>query len=168
MGAALLEPIFNIIVPISTTKFIAGEKFVVCTDAEAQVRIASIMGSFYDGFLTGDVRGLSEQQTLCCSKLLQTSSSELILATLGGENEAEVTLEEMYCPMVEQGSRESNTVLSRELTNLFFIRDVSGILQAVKLLWMGNGWGICSHAIDNQSNFVPFCRVFSRLRVKAA
>ena len=85
-----------------------------------------------------------------------------ILADLGGEAAAEVTLAGVYELMKLQGAGQSEDLLTNGYANIFYVRDKGGILRAVCVLWHGRGWSVSAFSVEFPYRWRAGYRAFSR------
>ena len=102
------------------------------------------------------------EQTLCWSKLRRDALDETILAELGGENKAETTLTELYTLMEQQKDGRPGTLLVDGTWNVFYIRDLQGVLRAVFVYWYDGGWSVGADSVGDPDGWCAGYRVFSR------
>jgi hypothetical protein len=85
-----------------------------------------------------------------------------IIAELGGEEKSETTLSEMFSLMEKQGKGEDGVLLNNGYANIFYIRDLAGVLRAVGVRWGGGGWGVGADSVGGPDRWDGGYRVFSR------
>jgi len=85
-----------------------------------------------------------------------------ILADLGGEAEAEVTLAGVYELLKLQPRGEAGDLLVNGYANIFYARDKGGILRAVGVYWRDFGWLVYAYSVGHPDGWGAGCRVFSR------
>ena len=127
-----------------SAKFVASENFIINTSDEAPAKI-SYLGKNFPVWFVDKIENNISQSTLVYSKLLKSANDNEIILTLGGEERAEVSLSEMFYLMSLQPSGEEGILLSSGNVNFFYVKDISGTLRAIRLLWKNGGWEI--HAI---------------------
>jgi hypothetical protein len=164
--SALLATIGTVSLPATTKPFVARDKFVVNTKANAEVKISFIYDDFTNWFLANGGK-VEEPQVGACelryAKLKKSTSDELVIAELGGVDKSETTLSEMFCLMEKQKGGEDGVLLNNGWTNIFYIRDNKGVLRAVCMNWHDGGWGVSVFSVENVVNVEYGDRlVFSR------
>lgn len=146
---SILEFVSTVVVPATTFKFVAKEKFVRDTGRNTSVKISYLGNNFAEWFLSGS--GKTEdpitEQTLRYHKLRQSSMDGPIIAELGGAEKSETTLSEMFALMEKQGKCEDGVLLTNGYTNIFYIKDLAGILRAVGVDWRGDGWSVGAFSV---------------------
>lgn len=161
---SILELVSTVVVPATTSKFIAKDKFVVNTKRNAPVKISVVWDNFTAWFLNGD--GKTEdpisEQTLRYHKLWQSSVDGPIIAELGGEAKAETTLSEMFSLMEKQKNGEDGVLLNNGYANIFYIKDQNGVLRAVSVRWSDDGWSVSARSVVNPNDWNDGRQVFSR------
>jgi hypothetical protein len=160
----ILEFISTIVVPATTTKFVAKNKFVVNTDDNAQVKIFCVWDNFTTWFLSGKgkTEGPITEQTLRYHKLRTSSVDGPIITELGGKAKAETTLSEMFSLMERQKGGEAGVLLTNGYANIFYAKDTSGTLRAVGVGWYGDGWYVYARSVEYPRDWSDGFRVFSR------
>ena len=143
--------------------FKASEKFI---KANGEVSFYDFGRNFQSWFLPKEEKALGPT-SLRGHKLLQNAKDSEIIRELGGEEKAETTLVELYGMLKRQSRGQKGVLLINGWANIFYIRDVSGILRAVYVDWVGYGWFVLASALDDDSWCEGF-QVFSRNYVKAA
>ncbi|HCP08387.1 MAG TPA: hypothetical protein DIT25_01140 [Candidatus Moranbacteria bacterium] len=95
-------------------------------------------------------------------KLRKGSVDDSILAELGGEAKAETSLGELFALMEMQVNGENGALLTNGYANIFYIKDVDGVLRAVNCLWNGDGWNLSAYEVDYPDEWSAGSQVFSR------
>ena len=141
---SLLKFVGTVLVPATTGKFVAKDKFMVNTLHDAPVKISKVGDNFTKWFLCGD--GKTEdpisEQTLRYAKLRKASVDSSIIEELGGEAKAETMLFAMFSLMEEQRYGKKGVLLNNEYANIFHIPDKFGVLRAVYVRWNAGGWHV--------------------------
>ncbi len=157
----LLILVTPVITPTTTIPFVAGEKFVVNTAADAQVKISYIGRNFSENFLS-KVEKPFLASTLKIARLSENATSRSIVKEIGGIVWAETTLTEMWARMEAQGHGQAGTLLTNGLSNIFFIRDSKGAYFTVRCLWQNDGWDCGAISDGNLSRWNAGSLVFFR------
>lgn len=160
-----LELISTVVVPPTTGQFIAKEKFVKDTGHKAKVKISYIGDNFKEWFLDGSGKIeelIIEETILNCHKLCRAEVDAPIIAELGGEAMAETTLTQMFSLMEKQASGEAGVLLNNGYANIFYIKDISGALCAVRVDWCGGGWVVGATTVGFPYGWLDGYQVFSR------
>ncbi len=159
---SLLELVDSaILVSATTARFVAKDRFKLKKDGG----ICSYLGdNFKAWFLKGE--GKIEEpfvgSTICSKKLLQNSLDGPIITELGGQAKAETTLTEMFSEMAKQPSGGEGALLNNGWWNIFYIRDLKGVLRAVGVRWRGGGWCVGADSVKGPLAWVAGFLVFSR------
>src|SRR3989344_934305 len=145
-------------------KFVAKDKFVINTKRNASVKISSLGDNFTGWFLSGDskIEDPISAQTFCCHKLRKSSANGPIIKELGGEAKAEAILSEMFSLLEKQGHREEGILLTNGWANIFYIRDLAGVLRVVFVRWCDGDWFVSAYAVESPRVWGGGGRVFSR------
>ncbi len=161
---SILELVSRTVIPATTGKFIAKDKFVINTKRNAPVKIRHLGDNFKSWFLRGE--GKQEdpitEQTLQYHRLRQSSIDGPIIVELGGEAEAETTLSQMFSLMENQKNGEDGVLLNNGYANIFYIRDSAGVLRAVNVLWGDGCWRVHADSVESPIRWSGGYRVFSR------
>lgn len=144
-----------------TEKFIARDKFVINRDCNAKVNIYFLNDNFINWFLN-KVEGPIGQQLLKCGKLRKPFTNISIVDDLGGEVKAETTLSELFCLMKIQGKGQEGILLTNGYANIFYIKDISGVLRTVSTCWFDGGWHLNASFFDSLNEWSEDRQVFSR------
>lgn len=160
----LLEFLGTVTITARTERFVAKEKFVVDTKRNAPVKISYLSNDFKERFLSGDgkVEDPIAEQTLRYARLRKSSVDAPIIAELGGEVKAETTLAEVYALMAQQPNGENGVLITNGYANIFYIRDIRGVLRAVYVIWDGVGWDVNADPVGDPDEWDDGRQVFSR------
>lgn len=166
------ENLITRMVPVSVTrspeetssKFVAKEKFVRDTGNDAKVKINYLGDNFTKWFLAGSgkIERPMGKQTLCYGDLKKASVDVPIITELGGAKKAETSLTELFSLMEKQGNGEGGALLTNGWTNIFYIKDMQGVLRAVYVDWNADGWGVLADVVSDPREWNDGYRVFSR------
>ena len=164
-AAAILGTITSTITIIATTEeFVAKEKFIVNTGKRAKVKISYIGGNFWVYFI-GKIEQPFSGSAIYGRKLKEDSVDAPILTELGGEDKVETTLTEIYVAMSAQPNGENGGLLAVcniNYVNIFYVRDINGILRTVRVLWEVDGWNIEAFSVGHPDYWHTGSQVFSR------
>lgn len=161
---ALLTQVGAVSITATTEKFIAKEKFVVNTSADAEVKINFIGDNFSSWFLSGDgkIENPISEQRLRYHKLCKATVDGPIIQELGGEAKPETTLSEMFALMKKQGKGEDGVPLNNGYANIFYIRDATGVLRTVRVSWGVGGWRVGAGSVEDPRAWRAGIQVFAR------
>ncbi len=150
---------------LSGTKitFKAGEKFI---KANGEVSFYDFGSNFQSWFWPKEEKALGPT-SLRSHKLLRNAKDSEIIRELGGEEKVETTLVELYGMLKRQARGQKGVLFTNGWANIFYIRDVSGILREVCVFWCGVVWCVVANALVVNAWFKG-SRVFSRNYAKAA
>jgi hypothetical protein len=120
--------------------------------------------NFESWFLAGEgkVENAIPEGELRYGKLTKVSVDDPIIEELGGETKAETALTEMFDLMSKQPKGEEGTLLTNGYANIFYVRDLSGVLRAVFVLWNDDGWHVDAYSVEGLHAWSDGRRVFSR------
>lgn len=131
------------------------------TSEKARVKISYLGNNFKEKFLNKIEEEVS-QSILRYQDLKNSSRDILIINEIGGETVAETTLSKMFALMEMQSESESGALLTNGYVNIFYIRDVTGVLWAVYCYWLGDGWFVVARSVEYPNGWSDGLRVFSR------
>ena len=157
----LLELAGSVHIPATTERFMAKDRFVLDKSDSAKVKI-SYLGENFKAWLLDKVEEPFGGSTLQVLKLTQQSLDGPIIAELGGEEKAETTLSEIHALMAKQPNGEQGKLLTNGYANIFYVRDITGVLRAVSVYWYGDGWDVYADSISGPSRWDDGFQVFSR------
>jgi hypothetical protein len=163
----LLKLVTTVVVAATTKKFVAKEHYVLDTSDDAPVKFGWFNDNFKSWFLTGEdkIEDPINEQTIGGYKLLKNSLAAPIIAELGGETNVETTLTELHSLLKKQGKGkkdEKGDLLTNGFSNIFYIKDISGVLQAVYVYWDGGSWDVSACSTSRAHGWSDGDRVFSR------
>ena len=118
-------------------------------------------GSNFIAWFTGKVEEEIPTGDLMPFMFTQGAYDNEIITDLGGEEKAETALAEIWGCVQRQANGEDGVLLTNGYTNIFYVRDVNGLLRAVGVLWFVGGWYANACALVDDRWFGG-CRVFSR------
>lgn len=158
--------ISSVTIAATDKKFVAGDKFVVNTGPEAEVKIYCITNNFMRWFghkveepFTGSI--------IYGRKLGKNFASETVLDELGGARKARTSLSEVYAMMKRQPNGENGNLTTDISVNTFYVPDddsrVEETLRKVDLDWYKGGWRVSASLVTQPLNkMYTECRIFSR------
>ena len=158
----LLETVGTVAVQAIAT-FSAKDHFKVNTSGE--VKIGYIWDGFSNAFLAGDgkVEADIAEATLRVHKLVKNSVDGPIIAELGGEEVAETSLAQMYELMKAQGQGQQGILLTNGYANIFYVRDVKGVLWVADCRWSSgyDYWDVNAYPVTYPDTWRAGDQVFS-------
>ena len=148
------------IAPATTEPFVVSEKCVVDTSRKAKVKI-SFLGNNFRAWMLGKVEEPGGETVLRHARLTKNSVDKPILDELG--DKAETALTDIFAMMMEQpnGEKEGN-LLADGPANIFYVRNINGVLRAVDVYWYDGGWYVNAYSVENPYTWYAGYRVFSR------
>lgn len=130
------------VLPRSTRKFVAKDYFKI--DSEGVVRISLMDEIFIERFLP-KIEKTEKERMISVLELNETLHDPKVIISLGGERAVETTLQDLWHFIKKQG-HGNRFLLSVDRdapkVNRFYVRDVNGILCALKVTWDGYAWRI--------------------------
>lgn len=166
LQSKLLVLVGTVTVAATTAPFLADdhfprETFLSDNARNTDVKISTLGDAFKAWFL-GKAEKSFGGSTLRYGKLSRSSTDDLILSELGGEEKAETTLTELYAIMRAQRNDERGPLLTDGYANIFYIRDALGLLRTVSTHWTGDGWAVLALSLTDPLLWGNHNRVFSR------
>ncbi|MBM3257670.1 MAG: hypothetical protein FJZ05_00415 [Candidatus Nealsonbacteria bacterium] len=155
-SSRILE-LIGVVTISAISRFVASKKFVI---ARKPINIAWLGDNFKSWFLKKIEEPVGKAD-LRYMKLTSPSVDGPILAELG-EDRAETTLAQIFSLMERQPNGEKGILLTNGYANIFYVRDVSGILRAVHVRWCSDGWSVRASSVENPIWWLVGDRVFSR------
>lgn len=149
---------------IGTIKIPATTKKVVVCDYVQKIRKTRKLyagSNFEEWFFSKTVEPIS-QSVLNYHKLRKSSVDSPIIAELGGEVKTETTLAEMFALMEMQANGEDGALLTNGYANIFYIRDINGVLRAVLCFWGGVSWRVDARSVGSPGGWGGGRQIFSR------
>lgn len=139
------ERTYRILRPVAPTlaerhQFKADETFF---NKESGVKMVG-HGSNFTSWFKGKVEEDAPEGELLPFTLTESACDNEIIADLGGEEKAEVTLTEIWRLMERQRNGEEGVLLTNVWANVFYVRDVNRVLREVSVGWSGGGWRACA------------------------
>ncbi len=157
---SLLDFIGTVTIPAITERFLAREKFVVDTSKKARVKVAYLGSNFKEWFLEKIEEPIAET-TLRYAKLLRSEVDAPIRAEIGSEFE-ETALAQIWSLMERQKNGEAGVLLNTGYANIFYVKDVNGVLRAVSVYWSDDGWYVYAYSVTHPHRWHDGSLVFSR------
>lgn len=161
-GVAKTERTYRILQPITpkpveSRPFNADEAFFNKKSGVKMVEHGSNFKSWFGGKVEEDF----PEEELRPLMLTQSANDSEIIADLGGEAVAEVTLAEIWRLMERQANGGEGALLNNGCANIFYVRDREGVLRAVCVHLDDDGWYADADALVGSRWRVVY-RVFSR------
>jgi hypothetical protein len=158
----LLQFLAGTITVASTAKlFNVREHFIINTEKSAAVKIPWIGDNFKEWFL-GKTEAPFPGSILNRAELSRSSVDGPIIKEIGGDEKAETTLTEVFSLMLQQPNGENGTLLTNRYANIFYVKDVNGVLRAVGVHWYSDGWHVYALSVARPVAWRAGGQVFSR------
>jgi hypothetical protein len=127
-----------------------GEAFAIRDRFErpSGVRFATVWNEFKKRFY-GKIEWPPAEAQLRKYRLLTLAPDGPIIAELGGEACVEGTVSAAYSLLGLQGRGEPGILQTNGYANIFYVRDLKGILCAVRIGWDGEGWVIDAISVED-------------------
>jgi hypothetical protein len=161
---SILQFISAIGVSATTGEFVAKKKFQVNAKDNDSVKISGVGQRFEQWFLLGDgkIEELMGKQILYYHTSHHLSAYGPIISELGGEAEAETCLSEVWSLMEKQKYGEDGILLNDGCSNIFFIKDISGVLRVVVVSWVDDGgWYVDAISVRSMLQVDAWSLVFA-------
>ncbi len=148
---------------VSTVR-VSGSKRFVARDSFKKgnadgVKIYDIYQSFKTNFLGKTKEEEVSDADLKIHKLLKSSRDPNIIVELGANHETCLTY--VWNLMKNQPNGEEGTLLTNSFANIFYVRDVEGVLWAVDVGWYGFGWGVGASSVGSVDGWNAGHQAFS-------
>lgn len=151
----LLEFLGTLTISATTTPFVVKKELAI---GQSGIKYH---GDNFKQWFGGKVEEPQTETTLCSHRLKKWSRDPAIIAELGGEEKAETTLFTIGSLLSQQAKGESGSLLTNGYANIFYVRDVEGVLRAILVRWYGGGWYLGAHAVESPGGWNDGSRVFS-------
>lgn len=147
--------------PAEKRRFVAKETFF----GETAVKIAYLSPGFTKWFEAAVEESVLEA-TLVPFNLNEAAAGSAIIADLGGEDRAEVALSQIWRLLERQPNGEEGVLLTNGYANIFYVRNITGVLVVVTVVWIAlkNGWQVYAGSLGGCPRFLDLdgaWRVFS-------
>lgn len=140
----LLEAVGLVAIPDMRDRFVIRDRF----EMPSGVRFSTIWQEFKKRFY-GKIEGPLAEIRLCKYRLLTIAPDGPIIAELGGAAKVEGTVASAFALLRAQGGGEPGILQTNGYANIFYARDLRGILCAVRVGWDGEGWVIDAISADD-------------------
>jgi len=131
----LLEPLATAAVPANTAPAVILDYF----KKNTRVRFSTIFAEFKSRFFDKTEKPAPET-TYRKYKLLQISADGPIIAELGGESKVEGSFAAAFALLQRQPNGEAGFLQTNGYANIFYVKDKSGALCAIRIGWASDGW----------------------------
>jgi hypothetical protein len=137
LKSSLLEPVATAVVPASTAPVVIRNYF----KQNSSLIVSTIFAEFKKRFFDKTEAPMSEA-TYRKYKLLRISADGPIIAELGGESKVEGTFTAAFALLKLQSRGEQGFLQTNGYANIFYVKDKSGVLCAIRIGWADDGWVI--------------------------
>ena len=162
-ATSLLTLVSSTIIPATAEPFHAKKKIVKDISDKAVPKISYIGDNVKAWFLKGD--GLIEapmgESTLYYHKLERSSQDGPIIEALGGKDKAISTFAQIHALMTNQPNGEKGVLLTNGYVNIFYLKDVNGVLRTVSVYWYVDDWHVYAFPVEYQLEWHDGSQVFS-------
>jgi len=148
----VLEKVGKVAFP-GAKKFVASDKF-----TEPKFWLSE---AFKTWMLPKVEKGV-KPSTLAYGKIIQALIDEAIIRALGGIKKAEISLAEIFYLMSFQPNGDEGVLLTNGRANIFYVKDVKGILRIVGVGWRHGQWNLYTNQTSIQHGWGVEGRAFSR------
>lgn len=132
----LLDLVGTVEIP-ALGEFIARDRFVVNNKAELPI---FYLGTNFEDWFLGKVEEPAGESVLRCQRLHRAENNSPIIAELGGNDRAEITLGQLYA-FLKQADKSKWYIC--------YVCDKNGVLCAVYADWGGGGWGVHAGSVED-------------------
>ena len=158
----LLERLSATIASPSVKDFTAKEHFVVDTSKKAKVKISYLGDNLKKHFLPKVEKSEVAAEELAVNKLLEYAYDPAIITALGGEAKVEISLGQFFAAFAKQPNGEKGALLTNGYANVGYVRDINGVLWAIRGRWDDDGWHFGALSLDNPSRWNDGLQFLSR------
>lgn len=131
-------------------RFVARAHFREDVSPSAKVKILWLGATFVSRFVP-QIEESAENVVLKSYSLLEASGDRQMIAELGDRHETK--LSHLWCLLARQPDGGQGHLLVNAIPNIFYIRDIGGVVRAVDVIWGGAGWEIGASAVEDQSRW---------------
>jgi|HubBroStandDraft_2_1064218.scaffolds.fasta_scaffold519924_2 hypothetical protein len=140
----LLEAVGTATVPAAAEPFAIRERF----EAPPGVRFSTIWTEFKKRFY-GKVEEPRAETEMRKHRLLAIAPDGPIIEELGGAAAVETTISAAYWLIKRQGWGAMGFLQTNGYANIFYVRDLKGVLCAVRVGWDEEGWVIDAISVED-------------------
>jgi len=140
----LLQAVETATVPASTMPVVVRELFKKNTKVQFSTVFAEFKSRFFD-----KAEKPAAETTYRKYKLLRISADGPIIAELGGESKVEGPVTAAFALLERQGNGGAGFLQTNGYANIFYSKDKTGALCAVRIGWADNGWVIDTISVED-------------------
>jgi hypothetical protein len=144
LKTALLEPLATAVVPANTAPVVIRN----CFTKNSAVILSTVFDEFKKRFFDKTEQPAGEA-TYRKYKLLRIAADGPIIAELGGESKAEGTFTSAFALLQRQPRGETGFLQTNGYANIFYIRDIKGVLCAIRIGWASDGWVVDAISVED-------------------
>ena len=143
-NSPLLEAVATVTVPARTEPFVVRDRF----EKPAGIAVSTLWNEFKKRFY-GKIDPPGPALTLRKFKLLRIAPDGPIIAELGGAERVETPMAAAYHLIRQQGKGQDGILQTGGYANIFYSRDMKGVLCAVRVGWDGEGWVVDAIPVED-------------------
>jgi hypothetical protein len=140
----LLQPLEIAVVPAAPTPILIRDYF----RKNVKVKIATVWDEFKSRFFDKTENPIAETKYRKY-KLLRIAPDGPIIAELGGETKVEGPVTAACALLERQAAGEAGFLQTNGYANIFYARDKSGVLCAIRIGWTEEGWVIDAIPVED-------------------
>ena len=156
----LLEPLATTVAPATTAPAVIRDYF----KSNTRVRFSTIFADFKSRFF-GKTENPVPEITYRKYKLLQISADGPIIAELGGEGKVEGSFAAAFALLQRQPNGEAGFLQTNGYANIFYVKDKSEALCAIRIGWASDGWVVDAISVQDplawNGKHEIFCPIFN-------
>lgn len=156
-ASPLLDFLTHVDVP-QFDRFAAADYFLEGQPRE-RLQITWIGANFRRHFLN-KIEGPTPAHELDVYHLKRFAGNDAIIGDIGGE--PEVTLHDVWVLLTRQSHGEAGPLQTNARPNVFYVRDSTGLLWAVDVVWGGAGWEVGASGLNERRQWDARVDVIAR------
>lgn len=152
----------TVAIPATSKKIIAAERFRLSNNSDTRIGYISDSVLLFFGHIINDIV-VKKSDELHYYELLEAAFGDQVVVEFGCKRKIGTTFSAAYALLKKQGCGQAGELLINGLPNVFFVKDVSGILRVVNFDYHDLiGWRIYAHRIDIPQRHLVGSRFFFR------
>jgi len=140
----LLEPLETAVVPACPTPVVIRDYF----KQNNRVMFSTVFSEFKNRF-SDKTEKPAAAATYRKYRLLQISPDGPIIAELGGEGKVEGSFGAAFALLQRQPKGEAGFLQTNGFANIFYAKDKTGVLCAVRIGWSSDGWVVDAISVQD-------------------